>query len=48
MCNSLRVEVAHHGVQVASVHPAWIDTAMVREADEHPLRAAARFDAAAV
>jgi NAD(P)-dependent dehydrogenase (short-subunit alcohol dehydrogenase family) len=36
MCNSLRVEVAHHGVQVASVHPTWIDTAMVRDADEHP------------
>jgi NAD(P)-dependent dehydrogenase (short-subunit alcohol dehydrogenase family) len=25
MCNSLRLEVAHHGVQVASVHPTWIE-----------------------
>ena len=36
MCNSLRTEVTHHGVQVASVHPTWIDTDMVREADELP------------
>lgn len=36
MCNSPRTEVAHHGVQVASVHPSWIDSGMVREGDEHP------------
>ena len=36
ICNSVRAEVAHHGVQVASIHPSWIDTAMVREGDEHP------------
>jgi NAD(P)-dependent dehydrogenase (short-subunit alcohol dehydrogenase family) len=34
MCNSLRSEVAHLGVEVASVHPTWIDTDMVREGDE--------------
>ena len=33
MCNSLRSEVAHHGVDVATIHPTWIDTDMVREAD---------------
>jgi NAD(P)-dependent dehydrogenase (short-subunit alcohol dehydrogenase family) len=33
MCNSLRLEVAHHGVDVATIHPTWIDTDMVREAD---------------
>ena len=35
MCNSLRIEVAHHGVDVATIHPTWIDTDMVREGDEH-------------
>jgi len=34
MCNSLRSEVAHLGVDVASIHPTWIDTDMVREGDE--------------
>jgi NAD(P)-dependent dehydrogenase (short-subunit alcohol dehydrogenase family) len=34
MCDSLRAEVAHHGVDVASIHPGWIDTDMVREGDE--------------
>jgi NAD(P)-dependent dehydrogenase (short-subunit alcohol dehydrogenase family) len=33
MCNSLRNEVAHHGVDVATIHPTWIDTDMVREAE---------------
>ncbi len=33
MCNSLRIEVAHHGVDVASIHPIWIDTDMVREGE---------------
>lgn len=33
MCDSLRSEVAHHGVDVATIHPTWIDTDMVREAD---------------
>jgi NAD(P)-dependent dehydrogenase (short-subunit alcohol dehydrogenase family) len=32
MCNALRVEVAHHGVDVATIHPIWLDTDMVREA----------------
>jgi len=45
MCNSLRLELAHHGVQVATIHPTWIDTDMVREgADE--LRAYQRLRAA--
>jgi NAD(P)-dependent dehydrogenase (short-subunit alcohol dehydrogenase family) len=34
MCNSLRTEVAHLGVDVATIHPSWIDTDMVREGDE--------------
>lgn len=29
--NTLRIEVAHHGVDVGSAHPAWIDTPLVRE-----------------
>jgi NAD(P)-dependent dehydrogenase (short-subunit alcohol dehydrogenase family) len=36
MCNSLRIELAHHGVAVGSIHPTWIDTDMVREMDEMP------------
>jgi NAD(P)-dependent dehydrogenase (short-subunit alcohol dehydrogenase family) len=34
MCDSLRVEMAHHGVDVGTIHPTWIDTDMVREGDE--------------
>ncbi len=34
MCNALRLEVAHHGVEVATIHPTWIDTAMVREGEQ--------------
>jgi NAD(P)-dependent dehydrogenase (short-subunit alcohol dehydrogenase family) len=34
MCDSLRLEVAHLGVDVASIHPTWIDTDMVREGDD--------------
>jgi hypothetical protein len=33
MCNSLRIEVAQYGVDVATVHPTWIDTDMVREGE---------------
>jgi short-subunit dehydrogenase len=29
--NALRMEVAHHGVDVGSAHMLWIDTPMVRE-----------------
>jgi NAD(P)-dependent dehydrogenase (short-subunit alcohol dehydrogenase family) len=36
--NSLRLEVAHRGVAVGSVHPSWIDTDMVRGA-QHDLSA---------
>lgn len=32
-CNSLRVEVAHLGVDVATIHPSWIATDMVKEGD---------------
>jgi NAD(P)-dependent dehydrogenase (short-subunit alcohol dehydrogenase family) len=36
MCDSLRIELAHHGVDVGTIHPTWIDTDMVREGDgEH-------------
>jgi len=45
MCNSLRLELAHHGVDVATIHPTWIDTDMVREADRE-LRAYQRLRAA--
>ena len=34
MSNSLRIEMAHHGVDVGTIHPTWIDTDMVREGDE--------------
>ena len=36
MCNSLRIEVAHRGVAVGTIHPTWIDTDMVREANAEP------------
>jgi NAD(P)-dependent dehydrogenase (short-subunit alcohol dehydrogenase family) len=47
MGNALRLELAPHGVAVGTIHPTWIDTEMVREADrEHQayrrLRAAMR------
>jgi NAD(P)-dependent dehydrogenase (short-subunit alcohol dehydrogenase family) len=29
--NALRLEVAHHGVDVGSAHMSWLDTAMVRD-----------------
>ena len=32
MANALRIELAPHGVGVATIHPTWIDTEMVREA----------------
>ncbi len=34
ICNALRIEVAHHGVDVATIHPSWIDTPMVQEGQE--------------
>jgi NAD(P)-dependent dehydrogenase (short-subunit alcohol dehydrogenase family) len=34
MANSLRIEVAQYGVDVATIHPSWIDTEMVREGYE--------------
>jgi NAD(P)-dependent dehydrogenase (short-subunit alcohol dehydrogenase family) len=34
MCNALRIELAPHGVAVGTIHPTWIDTAMVREGNE--------------
>jgi NAD(P)-dependent dehydrogenase (short-subunit alcohol dehydrogenase family) len=33
MCNALRIEVAHRGVAVGTIHPTWIDTEMVREGE---------------
>jgi NAD(P)-dependent dehydrogenase (short-subunit alcohol dehydrogenase family) len=33
MCNSLRIELAHRGVAVGTIHPSWIDTEMVREGE---------------
>ncbi len=30
--NALRLEVAHHGVDVGSAHMSWIDTPMVQDA----------------
>jgi NAD(P)-dependent dehydrogenase (short-subunit alcohol dehydrogenase family) len=45
MCNSLRLELAHHGVAVGTIHPTWIDTDMVREGAKE-LRAYQRLRAA--
>jgi NAD(P)-dependent dehydrogenase (short-subunit alcohol dehydrogenase family) len=42
LCNALRIELAHHGVAVATIHPTWIDTDMVREG-ERELRAYQRL-----
>lgn len=42
MCNSLRIEVAHQGVEVATIHPTWIATAMVTEGEDQ-LRAFKRL-----
>jgi len=41
MCNALRIEVAHHGVDVGTIHPGWIDTPMIQEGQE--LRAFTRL-----
>ncbi|MFG2042374.1 SDR family oxidoreductase [Dactylosporangium sp. NPDC048998] len=32
--NALRLEVAHHGVAVGTAHPSWIDTDLVRDAQD--------------
>ncbi|MEV8514812.1 SDR family oxidoreductase [Dactylosporangium sp. NPDC051484] len=32
--NALRVEVAHHGVAVGTAHPSWVDTDLVRDAQD--------------
>jgi NAD(P)-dependent dehydrogenase (short-subunit alcohol dehydrogenase family) len=37
LANSLRVELRHLGVAVGVAHPGFIDTDMVRGADEHPV-----------
>jgi NAD(P)-dependent dehydrogenase (short-subunit alcohol dehydrogenase family) len=34
MANALRLEIAHEGVEVGTIHPIWIDTDMVREGQE--------------
>src|SRR3954469_2344510 len=33
MCNSLRIELDAHGVEVGTIHPSWIATTMVNEGD---------------
>ena len=33
MCNALRIEVAHLGVDVCTIHPTWIATPMVTDLD---------------
>jgi len=45
LCNALRIEMDPHGVQVASIHPSWIATAMVTEGDAE-MRAFGRLRAA--
>jgi hypothetical protein len=37
MCNALRIELAPHGVDVGTIHPTWIDTELVREANREHL-----------
>jgi short-subunit dehydrogenase len=32
--NAVRLEVAHHGVAVGTAHPSWIDTDLVRDAQD--------------
>ncbi|MFI5912930.1 SDR family oxidoreductase [Dactylosporangium sp. NPDC051541] len=32
--NAVRLEVAHHGVGVGTAHPSWIDTDLVRDAQD--------------
>lgn len=34
LCNSLRVELAHHGVTVGVMHPSWVGTPMVRNGEQ--------------
>lgn len=29
LCNSLRIELAHHGVTVGAIHPSWVATPLV-------------------
>jgi NAD(P)-dependent dehydrogenase (short-subunit alcohol dehydrogenase family) len=33
-CNAYRLEMAHHGVGVGTAHPSWIDTDLVRDAQD--------------
>ena len=35
IANTLRVELKHHGIDVGCVYYSWIDTTMVRGAEEH-------------
>jgi short-subunit dehydrogenase len=32
--NAVRLEVAHHGVRVGTAHPSWIDTDLLRDAQD--------------
>jgi NAD(P)-dependent dehydrogenase (short-subunit alcohol dehydrogenase family) len=33
MCNSMRIELAHHGVTVSAIHPSWVATPLVDNAE---------------
>jgi NAD(P)-dependent dehydrogenase (short-subunit alcohol dehydrogenase family) len=34
MCNSMRIELAHHGVTVGAIHPSWVATPLVHNAEQ--------------
>ncbi len=34
VCNALRIELAHHGVTVGTMHPSWVATPMVAQGQE--------------
>jgi NAD(P)-dependent dehydrogenase (short-subunit alcohol dehydrogenase family) len=34
MCNSMRIELAHHGVTVSAIHPSWVATPLVQNAGQ--------------
>ena len=34
MCDSWRIELAHHGVDVTCIHPLWVTTPMVERGRE--------------
>jgi NAD(P)-dependent dehydrogenase (short-subunit alcohol dehydrogenase family) len=34
LCDSLRIEVAHHGVTVGAIHPSWVATPLIDKAEQ--------------